>query len=267
MQTKEELIEQFDVLSMEYIRLLNDKDVLTEWGKPQLEALYATRVGVHQIELLKLQLNIKALKRKLELARSAINQGEVPDFQAIEDLVSEELILAQVQINFQVDQLRQSKEMLSNLSSPTKSAELRKLYRIMARQLHPDINPNLSEAQTNLWHQVKNAYETGDLDRLKALQIVYEKELSGFDTMKDLMTVEELLLKVSVLKEGIKVLDEQILAIRSEFPFTVEDQIKDDVWVAEKVEEIRKSITEHQALFNSLGVDFENLMKAFDGES
>jgi hypothetical protein len=266
MPAKEELIEQFDVLSTEYIRLLNDKDVLTEWGKPQLEALYATRVGVHQIELLQLQLYIKALKRKLELARGAINQGEIPDFAAIEDLVSEELILIQVQINFQVDVVRQSKEMLSHLSSPTKSAELRKLYRVMARQLHPDINPNLTEAQSNLWHQVRNAYETGDLDRLKALQIVYEKELNGFESMKDQMTEEELLLKVSILKEGIKVLDEQILAIRSEFPFTVQDQIKDDVWVAEKVEEIRKSIEEHKVLHDELETDFMNMIKSFDGE-
>jgi hypothetical protein len=266
MLTKDELISQFDVLSTEYIRLLNDKDVLIEWGKPQLEALYATRVGVHQIELLQLQLNIKALKRKLELVRSAINLGELPNFQAIEDLVSEELILAQVQINFQVDAFRQSKEMLSHLSSPTKSAELRKLYRIMAKQLHPDINTNLNEAQTNLWHQVKNAYETGDLDRLKALQIVYEKELNGFEAMKDMLSEEDLLLKVTVLKEGIKVLDEQILAIRSEFPFTIQDQIKDDVWVADKVEEIRSAIQVHQVLHDELITEFTALLNSYDGE-
>ena len=41
--TKEELLEQYDLLKTEYIKLLNDKDVLLNWGKPQLEALYATK--------------------------------------------------------------------------------------------------------------------------------------------------------------------------------------------------------------------------------
>lgn len=62
--TKEELLSRFDILRTEYIKLLNDKDVLLNWGKPQLEALYATRIGTHQVEQLQLELRIKALKRK-----------------------------------------------------------------------------------------------------------------------------------------------------------------------------------------------------------
>ncbi len=47
--TRAQLQEQYDLLRTEYIKLLNDKDVLMQWGKPQLEALYNTRIGYLQI--------------------------------------------------------------------------------------------------------------------------------------------------------------------------------------------------------------------------
>jgi hypothetical protein len=74
--SKEQLQEQYDLLRTEYIKLLNDKDVLLQWGKPQLEALYNTRIGYLQIEKLQLRLRIKALKRKIELVHAAINQNK-----------------------------------------------------------------------------------------------------------------------------------------------------------------------------------------------
>jgi uncharacterized Rmd1/YagE family protein len=45
---------------------------LLEWGKPQLEALYSTHTGMHQLEQLQFELRIKALKRKIEMVRSII---------------------------------------------------------------------------------------------------------------------------------------------------------------------------------------------------
>lgn len=62
----EELLTQLDLLKEEYIKLLNDQDVLINWGKPQLEALYSTRIGTWQVQRLQTQLRIKALKLKLE---------------------------------------------------------------------------------------------------------------------------------------------------------------------------------------------------------
>ena len=54
------LKDQLDLLKTEYIKLLNDKDVLINWGKPQLEALYNTRIGVHKIQILQLTLQVKS---------------------------------------------------------------------------------------------------------------------------------------------------------------------------------------------------------------
>ena len=61
------LIEQYELLKGEYIRLMNDKDVLLNWGKPQLEALYTSQVGQYQLQKLQLQLTIKALHHVLPI--------------------------------------------------------------------------------------------------------------------------------------------------------------------------------------------------------
>jgi hypothetical protein len=256
MLSKEELLEQFDVLATEYIRLLNDKDVLLEWGKPQLEALYSSRIGVFQVELLQLQLQIKSLKRILELARSAINQGEIPDYKAIEESVAEELVLVQIEINLQVDAINEAKQFLSHLASPTRSAELRKIFKILAKQLHPDVNPNLTETQKELWHKVKAAYDQGDVDQLKALQLVYENEIKGSESDRQEMSESEIQLRNEVLKESIKILSEEIKQIRSVFPFDIEDQIKDEEWVFEKVNEIKESIQQHKKLEEELKAEY-----------
>jgi cell division protein FtsL len=139
--------------------LLNDKDVLLNWGKPQLEALYATRIGYWQVEKLQLQLRIKALKRKIEMVQSAINRNIPVDLTAIELSVATELAEAEYRIMQETGKIENAKNLLSNLSSPERSSELRKLYRQFAKKLHPDVNPDLTAEQQQIWHQIKDAYE------------------------------------------------------------------------------------------------------------
>jgi hypothetical protein len=255
---------EYDILKTEYIKLLNDKDILLQWAKPQLEALYNTRIGYLQLENLRTKLHIKALKRKLELAWSAINQDKSVNVAEIEIQVSSELAEAEFHIMNEITKLENSKFLLSHLESPERSAELRNLYKQYAKQLHPDINDNLTEEQINLWHLVKDAYETGDLEKLKALRLVYEKALASRDSRIDEYTEEHLALKIKVLKEGIRVLNDQVIAIRSEFPFTIESQIKDDEWVEMRREELKN---EHQTLEvyeKELTLQYQNIIKAYE---
>jgi hypothetical protein len=258
--SKEELLKQYDLLRTEYVKLLNDKDVLLQWGKPQLEALYNTRIGYLQIEKLQLQLRIKALKRKLELVRAAINQNENVEITEIELQVASELAEVEFRIMNEVAKLENSKNLLSHLESPQRSAELRNLYKQFAKQLHPDVNENLSEEQINLWHLVKDAYESGDLEKLKAMQVVYEKELTAAGNKIAELTEEEISLRMEVLKEGIKVLNEQITQIRSEFPFTMEQQIKDEEWVSKQSEELKMELKKLSEYENELILEYQQII-------
>lgn len=258
--TKDELLHQHDLLRTEYIKLLNDKDVLINWGKPQLEALYITKIGVHQLERLKQQLQIKALKRKIEIVQGAINKGEVFDVNGIELQVAEELANAELKIMSEVGKLENAKQVLTNLDSPERSAELRKLFKQMAKQLHPDANPKLTPEQMDIWHLVKDAYEKGDVDKLKALQVVYEKEMNNLKAGLAELTEDELSLRNSALTEGIRLLNEELKHIRSLFPFNIEQQIKDEDWVNNEITSLKHELEKLEAYEQELQQQYLELI-------
>ena len=235
---KEQLVQQHEILKMEYVKLLNDKDILITWGKPQLEALYATRIGVHQLNLLQLQLRIKALKRKIELIQAAINTQQPYNVDEIELIVAQELANLEEKLMKQTDVINEAKKMLSSLDTPQRSAEIKALFKQFAKQLHPDVNPDLTPEQIELWHKIKDAYKYGDLEQLKAFQVVYEKELNQLKKQVVELSEVEILLRNEVMKEGIKVLYEQINEIRLQYPFTIEEQIRNEEWVEKEVEKI-----------------------------
>ena len=61
----------------------------------------------------------------------------------------------------------------------TKSQRLKTAYRTVVRRLHPDMNPDRSEYDQQLWHDAQDAYEKGDLERLEAILAVGALEGSG----------------------------------------------------------------------------------------
>lgn len=263
--TKEELLQRFDILSTEYIKILNDKDVLLNWGKPQLEALYVTMIGKYQIEQLQLELRIKALKRKIEMIRSAVARNEIVDIAAIVEKVEEELAEAEIAIMKQVIEVEKGTQLLSHLDTPERSSELRKIFREMAKLLHPDVNDNFTDEQQHIWHQIKNAYDVGDLEKLKAFQIIYEKDLTNISNLTKELSIEQLELKNLTLSEGIKLLQAEIDAIKSQYPFTIEQQIKDEEWVKQQQEALINNINTLKNYTQELNIEFETLELVYGG--
>ncbi|MEO8769989.1 MAG: J domain-containing protein [Ferruginibacter sp.] len=254
------LKDQLHLLKEAYIKLLNDKDVLLNWGKPQLEALYSTKIGVWMVQRLQAQLRIKALQLKIEKLTSALNRQQPIDITAIELEVAAMLAEAESRIMLDAAKIEKAKHLLSHLDSPERTGELRKLYRELAKQLHPDVNNNLTQEQIQLWHQVKEAYENGDLEKLKAFRVVYEKELSQAAAAEDELTEEQLTLRLAVLKEGIKVLQEEVNHIRSLFPFTIESNIKDDEWVEQETTKLKDELEKLRLYEEELTLQYQQMI-------
>ncbi|TVR51891.1 MAG: hypothetical protein EA425_05940 [Puniceicoccaceae bacterium] len=59
------------------------------------------------------------------------------------------------------------------------AAELKVLYRTLARRLHPDLNPTADDRAPDRWHEVTEAYGKGDVDALRALEAVCEADAAG----------------------------------------------------------------------------------------
>ncbi|MDR0542434.1 MAG: hypothetical protein LBH19_09540 [Dysgonamonadaceae bacterium] len=245
---KDALKEKYLLLKGEYVKLLTDKDSLLEWGKPQLEALYTTKIGNKQLELLKLRLEVKRLKRMTELAMSYLNRNEPINWGEIEAAVDTGLEKDYEKIFTEAMRVEQANQLLSNLASPEHSVELRKLYRQLAKELHPDVNPDLTETQKNLWHAVRRAYEYGDLESLRALSVMAQ----DVESHADRLSADDFQLQIELLKAGIEKLMAEIEQIRSGFPFNIEKDLKNEEWVKqqnEQTEELIKQATEQKVKY------------------
>lgn len=245
------------ILKSGYLSVLNDLDVMKNWGKVQLEALYATQIGQYEVEILELNIEIRTLKKKIQWAHQDINLGKYPDFTEIEIRGRELMQQAVGEITTAKNKVVTGRAVLSNLASPEDSMELRKIYRNIARNLHPDINPDLTGEQQNLWHVFYTAYKNGDLDQLKALQIVYNEQLKSRETAEKELNEEDLLLQTALLTQGIKELEKQIAELENDFPFNIANKIRDEDWMQEKQDSLRKEIEDLQQYLKEKQADYE----------
>lgn len=223
----EPLKERYLLLKGEYVKLLTDKDCLLEWGKPQLEALYVVKIGNKQLDLLEIRLEVKRLKKMTELAVACLNRSERINWEEISIHVDMILENDYAKIMEEASRMARANHLLNHLASPEHSAELRKLYRQLAKELHPDVNSDLTEKQKNLWYAVKHAYEYGDLESLRALSVMAQDT----EFVADKLSANDFQLQIELLKAGIDKLLVEIKQIRSAFPFNIEDDLRNEEWV------------------------------------
>jgi hypothetical protein len=105
----------------------------------------------------------------------------------------------------------------------------------------------------------------GDLEKLKALQVIYEKEISNSQRLIGELTEEQIELRNQVLSEGIKQLENEIDVIRCNFPFDMEENIKDEAWVAERQQEIKEIVSQLRILEGDLILEYEALIHGYGG--
>lgn len=162
-------------------------------------------------------------------------------------------------INQQTAVISKAKMFLTHLESPERSVELRKIFRAIAKDLHPDVNPNLTTDQLEIWHKILDAYKTGDLERLKALEVVYENQISRAKD-NDKTNEQEIAIQNETLKEGIKLLEEELSELKKIFPFNIQDKINDDEWVKEQQGQIKEEMKDLNSYDQELKSEYENLM-------
>jgi hypothetical protein len=235
----EELTAKLELLHLEFIDLFTRHKDMVENESVVLTSLYLEKLGRFQLELLQKQTEAARLKMKMNLIQAAINRNENPDLNAIENLLDKRLQNYYAQIEEQSAALDEAKKVLSHLISEEDTIKLKELFRVLCKRLHPDLNPNQTEDEKDLFIKVKAAY---DLLKLKDLQNIL---LYLDDSNKEKLTLtstNEKAERIEHIEINIRILNEKIGQLKQSFPFNVEELIKDEESICQKQEEIKTQI-------------------------
>ena len=86
----EEKQDNLNALRSELAKLISDRDISEHTVKKNLEALYITKIGKNEYELISFECQAARLKRKIELIQAKLNHAEVVDLTVVEKQLDEE---------------------------------------------------------------------------------------------------------------------------------------------------------------------------------
>ena len=245
---KKLLKEEYERLQLESAALVAERDELENSEGPRLTALYMEAVGQLQYEVLVLQYEIALLKQKRDLLQAYKNRGEKADLNYVDEQVEATAKTYNENIQREEEKIKQAKAYIEEQKEEEKKnqedekRELRDLYRKLVHRLHPDLHPEQTEWEKELFLKVQDAYEKGDLEKLRELAQQLEAGMPA-DAV-DNETTEDWEERVNQLKEEIAKIREEIARILQEFPFTYRERLNDPEWIVQTQDMLRKEIAE-----------------------
>ena len=245
---KKQLKEEYERLQLEYAALVAERDELENSEGPRLTALYMEAVGQLQYEVLVLRYEIALLKQKRDLLQAYKNRGEKADLNYVDEHVEATAKTYNENIQREEEKIKQAKAYIEEQKEEEKKnqenekRELRDLYRKLVHRLHPDLHPEQTEWEKELFLKVQDAYEKGDLEKLRELAQQLEAGMPADAVNNE--TTEEWEERVNQLKEEIAKIREEIEKILQEFPFTYRERLNNPEWIAQTQDMLRKEIPE-----------------------
>ena len=236
---------RISVLRAELADLFEQREFMVSQERDLLIALYTKLIGQLQYEEYALKVAVSKLKRKTELIQAKRNRGEWANLSDIERQVEEEFLEHQQRIQQQVDQVRQANALLSApVMTEEATAEMKNIYRLLVKRLHPDWNNNLTEQEHELFVRAQTAYAMADLQELRNILLVLDK-VKPMDSLKD-TNLDDEIAKLEKSKEDIQ---SKIAQLNESFPFTYRERLDDFAWVKaeqDKLHDKIKQLTEEK---------------------
>jgi len=242
------------------------KDYLVFHECKTIETNYMLQLGYLEYKIFEIKLNIRKIRREIHLIQKQINlQKEV-------DLI---FIRKQIEVEFekQILELKEKSAKLNialkqndlKLLSDEESKEIKTIYKDLILKLHPDLNENIGEKEKDLFFQVMDAYEDGNLEKLKVLKILASDimDISNIDgTDENIM--DKLKEQVYTLEINLGIIDKEMDEIKRSYPYNKKDLINDENKLKKNKESLEQEIKENIELQNNYKKKLENLLKSIE---
>ncbi len=233
---------EVEKLRTEISMLLLERDELRLVICKNIETAYMLALGSLEYKAFELNCEVLRIKRKIDLIQAKKNRQEKIVLSAIEELLDEEFAEFQRQLDEQIDKMNKAIDHSQGRPlTGEETKEIKKLYRSIVKALHPDLHPEVTPAQIQLFQNAVQAYENGDLGNLRIISEMVADTVvpeHGENGLSILAKDKERLTKT------LELIREQIANIKSEYPYTMKELVNDPEQVAEKRTELEEMIAE-----------------------
>lgn len=210
---------EVEKLRTELSMLVLERDELLYVECRNIEMAYMLAIGGLEYKAYEIECMIARFKRKVEMIQAKKNRQEKVVPSTIEEVLDAEFAQYQAKLNEQVDKMNAALERSHGTPlSKEETSELKKLYRVIVKALHPDLHPDLGDAKIQLFYNAVTAYANADLNGLRIISaMVIEPMLpdSRSDGLALLVKEKD---RLSKLLESVK---NRIVEIKAEYPYTM----------------------------------------------
>lgn len=222
---------EYDELKKKFASLTLTFEEMVQEQSPRLSAMYLKLLGNKRYEILNVQVEIKTLEMRKQLLQSYTNRNQTPDLKAIAQKVDAVVNEYNQILAEEAQKLKDAKEILeAPVLSEKETAEIRTLYRMLVKHLHPDTNPDQSDKDKDLFIVVQNAYQHRDIAKLQEICLALDTgKITG--TSINIGSIKEYIDK---LKPKVAALEQKIADLGKMFPFTIKDNLLDDNWIKQE---------------------------------
>ena len=254
----EKLRNEVEKMRTELSMLLLERDELQFVICKNIEMEYMLKLGSAEYKAYEAQCVALRLKRKIELIQAKKNRQEKVILSVIEEVLDNEFAEYQKQLDEQINKMNDAlMRSRAEVLSDEESKELKKLYRKIVKALHPDINPDVSEAQVNLFDNAIKSYKDGDLGTLRIIgEIVGNSPLP--EQHKDAFT--QLTEGKERLQKLLKSIRDSIEKIKSEYPYTMKEILENEEKTEQKKQELKSILYQYNELISIYKAKIEEMM-------
>ena len=241
-----QVMQDIEQVRQEITELLMEIDHINLQINPRVEVDYAIRIGCYENELLKAQIEARRAKHRFELAQARLNRGEAVSDEDLEKTLDEEFEAWEAQLAIQVQSYLAKLEINAGTRTllPHELDQIRSLHRELVKRLHPDLRPAQTEDERRLFAMVQEAYKKGSLEMLRSIEVA--TAYLAKDDEDAGKSADELSVEYELLSAQLRVLKDQLEALKSVPPYTFAERLADPAWVHRRTQELKQEIEEQQ---------------------
>lgn len=207
-----------------------------------LQAIFDSRLGPLQLECLRAGARRAALDLEIRLLSDALRrQGGLSDqdLAQVDAKVRQASDAQQRQIDEQMERNRQAQVLLADARpvSQEEAMSAKRLYRSLARRLHPDIVPDGGADQRRYWDLVQVAYRAFDLELLATLDVLVPAAVE-----REGGILSELEAEIAGIEERAVSVMQRCEANEKREPLCHAHRLRDEAWIRSKIGELEREI-------------------------